>query len=214
MGVNWATGLMRWQPYVAPSGRAYPLNHLHPFRFAMLLPASAGVAAIDVDLEVGFSMHTFTRGRRTGDSMQSKYEDARECRTFDEEHHALSHRLPEIVKNLSARRCYQARNQNYLCLEDLSASGEPSDYRVFFVLRRSRKDTDAPRPCVRLIVQSAYATPKTSQGKETRIRFFVLMRRVMGVTASSKKRRPRTNAGPRSPNLLDIPRQVGTPKGG
>jgi hypothetical protein len=214
MGVNWAAGLMRWQPYVAPSGRAYPLNHLHPFRFTLLLPLSSDLGAIDVELEVGFSMHTFTRGRHAADSLDSIYIDARERRTFDHERHALSYRLPEIIRNLSARKCYLARNQNYLCVEVIRTAESLSDYRVFFVLKRLAKDAVSPRPRVRLNVQSAYETHRSGQGTERPIRFHVLMRRVLGMNPASRKRRPRTNAGPRSPNLLDIPRQVGTPKGG
>jgi hypothetical protein len=214
MGVNWATGLMRWRPYVASSGKAFPLNHLHPFRFALRLPAAPGSSEIDVDIEIGFSMHTFTRGRRAGDSSEATYADARECRVFDEERYALSYRLPEIVKNLWARKCYHARNQNYLSLDGISTAERPCDYRVFFVLRRLKRDGASPRPCVRLIVQSAYATHSSNQGKERPIRFRVLLHRVLGLDAGSKKRRPRTNAGPRSPDLLDIPLLVRTPEGG
>jgi hypothetical protein len=214
MGVNWATGLMRWQPYVSPSGKAYPVNHLHPFRIILFLPASSGSDDIELDLEVGFSMHTFTRGRCAADSSVSIYADARECRTFDEERYALSHRLPDLVRSLTSRKCYHARNQNYLSVDGISTPEVTSDYRVFFVLRRSRKDSASQRSCVRLIVQSAYATPPSSRGKERPIRFRVLLRRVLGLSAGSKKRRPRTNAGPRSPNLLDIPLLVRTPEGG
>lgn len=214
MGVNWATGLMRWQPYISPSGKAYPLNHLHPFRVTLPLPESSCSSDIEIDLEVGFSIHTFTRGRCATDSSASIYADARECRTFDEMRHELSHRLPELIKGLASRKCYHARNQNYLSVDELLAPEAASDYRVYFVVRRSKSDPASRRHCVRLIVQSAYATFHSRQGRERPIRFHVLLRRVLGLSTSSKKRRPRTNAGPRSPNLLDIPLQVRTPKGG
>lgn len=187
MGVNWAVGLMRWRPHVLPTGKAYPVSHLHPFRETLLLPTSSDEGGVDVDLEVGFSLHTFTRGRRPGDSPESIYADERECRTFDEERYALSHRLPEIVKTFPVRKCYHARNQNYLSIDDISASVVTSDYRVFFVLRRSTRDPASQRPCVRLIIQSAYPTDRSGQGKERPIRFTVLLRRALGLNTGSKK---------------------------
>jgi hypothetical protein len=214
VGVNWAAGLMRWKPYVAVSGKAYPLNHLHPFRFTFTLVTPPEAAGLPVDIEIGFSMHTFSRGRRADESSEEVYADARECRIFDEGRYVLSHRLPEIVRNLSSGKCYHARNQNYLSVVCLSGSNGACEYRIFFVLQRSKRDPASPRPCVRLIVQSAYPAPRTGRGKESPIRFPVLLRRILGLSTSLKKRRPRTSAGPRSPDLLDIPHQVRTPKGG
>jgi hypothetical protein len=214
VSVNWAAGLMRWMPYVAVSGKAYPLNHLHPFRFTLILITPPGSDGLPVDLEIGFSMHTFSRGRRADDSSEEVYSDPRECRIFDEERYVLSHRLPDIVRNLSSGKCYHARNQNYLSVVCISESNGACEYRIFFVLQRSKRAPASPRTCVRLIVQSAYPAPPTARGKESPIRFPVLLRRVLGFSTSLKKRRPRTNAGPRSPNLLDIPHQVRTPKGG
>jgi len=40
MGVNWAAGLVRWQPHKSKEGRAYPLHHLHPFRKPFTLKAT------------------------------------------------------------------------------------------------------------------------------------------------------------------------------
>lgn len=188
MGVNWATGLMRWQPYVEASGKARPLNHLHPFRVRITLPASATSGEIDLDLEVGFSMHTFTRGRCATDAVATIYTNARECRTFDDLRYTLSHRLPEVIKDLPSRKCYHARNDNYLSVADITLQEAPCDYRRFFVLRRwSGKHAGSERPCVRLIVQSAYATPKSRKGREKLIRFQVLLHRTLGLTKGSKK---------------------------
>jgi hypothetical protein len=214
MGVIWAIGLMRWQPYVSPSGKAHPLNHLHPFRTRVTLPTSSEWGEIDIDLDVGFAMHTFTRARCATDSLGVIYANARESRTFDDERYALSHRLPEIIKNLSARKCYHARNQNYLSVENLSLEGAVTDYRIFFVLRRwPGKDAVSQRPCIRLIVQSAYPTPHSGKGKEKLIRFRVLLHRALGLNAGSKKRRPRTNAGPRTPESLGYPTLGEDPEG-
>jgi hypothetical protein len=152
------------------------------------LPASSEWEEIDINLEVGFAMHTFTRARCTTDSVAVIYANDRESRTFDDERYALSHRLPEIIKNLSARKCYHARNQNYLSVEDLSLEGAVIDYRIFFVLRRwPGKDTVSQRPCIRLIVQSAYPTPHSGKGKEKLIRFRVLLHRALGMNAGQEK---------------------------
>lgn len=206
MGVNWATGLMTWRPYVSPSGTGHPLHHLHPFRFMLVLPAPAESEDIEVDVEVGFAMHTFTRARCATDSPGTSYADARECRTFDNERYELSHRLPEIISNLSSRKCYHARNQNYLSVEGLHTAGGSFDYRIFFVLRRwPTRSSASRRPCVRLIVQSAYPTVKSTKGKEKPIGFRVLLHRALGLSGASKKRKPRTNAGPRTPESLGYP---------
>jgi hypothetical protein len=206
MGVNWATGLMSWEPHVSPSGKVHLLRHLHPFRFTLVLSGSSGSDDIEIDVEVGFAMHTFTRSRCESDLLGSSYADTRERRTFDCERYLLSHRLPEIISSLSSRKCYHARNQNYLSVDDISIAQRSSDYRVFFVLRRwTSRQSEPRRPCVRLIVQSAYAAPKSSRGKEKPIGFRILLYRALGIVTRPKKRKPRTNAGPRTPESLGYP---------
>lgn len=76
MGVNWDQGMMRWKPHLDDSGEYHPLNHLHPFRFALSLPTG------DVTISVGFAMHCFTRACIDDDEASSLYTDDREERTF------------------------------------------------------------------------------------------------------------------------------------
>jgi hypothetical protein len=214
MGVNWATGLMSWKPHVSPSGRVHLFHHLHPFRFTLVLSGSSGSDDIEIDVEVGFAMHTFTRSRCESDVHGSSYTDKRERRTFDGERYLLSHRLPEIISSLSSRKCYHARNQNYLSVDDISSAQRSSEYRVFFVLRRwTSRHSEPRRPCVRLIVQSAYATPKSSRGKEKPISFRILLYRALGIVTGPKSGSPARMRGPVHRNLLVIPLLVRTPEG-
>lgn len=160
MGVNWAAGLMRWWPHADPvSGVAYPLHHLHPFRFALQLPESARYPALEVDMRVGFSMHTFTRKEiGTGDSAW-RYSDDRETRIFDLDRYALSKHLPEVVRTIERRKCYHAKDQNFLTLGQPDGLPAGHEYQVFFDLRRWRaKEAPGGPPVIQLIVQSAYAT--------------------------------------------------------
>lgn len=92
MGVNWNLGLMRWMPHINGEGEAFPLNHLHPFRYELNL--ERGV----VNISVGFAMHCFTRGCLPDDDITNFYKDDREVRTFCNERYSLSYQLPITKK--------------------------------------------------------------------------------------------------------------------
>jgi hypothetical protein len=109
MAVHWAAGLMRWQPHQGPDGVAYPLHHLHPIRFDLKLPAKGKYRALDVEIRVGFSMHTFTRKEVSGADPAWRYADDRETRIFDLDRYELSKCLPHVVRTLDRRKCFHPR---------------------------------------------------------------------------------------------------------
>lgn len=160
MAVHWAAGLMRWQPHQGPGGITYPLHHLHPLRFDLVLPAKGKYSALDVEIRVGFAMHTFTRNEDSGDDPTWRYADDRETRIFDLARYQLSKCLPVVVHTLDRRKCYHAKSRNFLTLGDPEELPEGYEYQVFFDLRR-RKDLEenGGRPIIELIVQSAFAAP-------------------------------------------------------
>ena len=160
MAVPWAAGMMRWRPHPGPDGVVYPLHHLHPLRYDLTLPAKGKYAALDVEIRVGFAMHTFTRDADPADDPAWRYADDREIRIFDAFRYRLSKCLPGVVRTLDRRKCYHAKSQNFLTLGEPDGLPAGQEYQVYFDLRRRRIDeVKGGRPIIQLIVQSAYAVP-------------------------------------------------------
>ncbi len=195
MGVNWTAGLMKWKPFIDPAGKAYSLCHLHPFRFSIKFESNERYKELEVDVHVGFAMHTFTRNGVAGDDEAWAYLDDRERRVFDLDRYELSKLLPEIVRALATRKCYQAKHQNFLTIELPSGSRDGGEYHVFFLLNNWREEgRKSGTRCVRLIVQSAYLVKKGVQvprgRREQPIGFRVLLNRALGLSDPQKKRGP------------------------
>jgi hypothetical protein len=136
MGVNWAAGLVRWQPHKDKEGRAYPLHHLHPFRKPFTLEGAGRHPERTLELYFGFSIHTFTRRVMAEDDPANDYSDDRETRTFDYGRYKLSFKLPRIAQELGSRTCYFARSVtglvNYVTLE----LDNNTRYAAFFNLKK------------------------------------------------------------------------------
>jgi len=149
MGVNWAHGLMRWQPHKSDAGESYGLSHVHPFRFDVALPEHQGKPARTVSIEVGFSMHVFTVDIKDAGADPEIYADHRERRAFDLGRYEWSKYLKEIIRGIEGRKCFFAKRESFLTLK---LDGVPAghEYRVFFTMRRKGAD------CVQMTVQSAY----------------------------------------------------------
>jgi hypothetical protein len=158
VSVHWAAGMMRWRPHQGPDGVAYPLHHLHPLRYDLTLPANAKYSALDVEIRIGFAMHTFTRETDDQDDPAWRYADDREARIFDTVRYQLSKCLPNVVRTLDRRKCYHAKTQNFLTLGEPDGLPAGQEYQVYFDLRRlASEEVKGGRPIIQLIVQSAYA---------------------------------------------------------
>jgi hypothetical protein len=161
MGVNWDGGLIRWMPHHDGRSNNYPLNHLHPFRLRVVMPADRGLPEIAVELHIGFSLHTFTRGCEPTDNRSDKYSDNRETRTFCPIRYELSKNLGAIARDLVERSCAFAKDDNYVTV----VFGEVR-YGVFFNLTRRK---DLGKNAVLVVIQSAYALdaekPEPGRGK-------------------------------------------------
>jgi hypothetical protein len=149
---SWARRLTRWWDH-EHQGVRHSLAHLHPFRFITALPQSDKYLPRTVEIRVGFSCHTFTRERASGDSGATPYlaRDT-EIRMFCPDRHALSKLLPDIVRSLPSRDCFYAKQQNYFVVELPNTLPPGEEYRVFFNVRK----VDVP-DAVLVFVQSAYA---------------------------------------------------------
>lgn len=195
MGVNWAAGLMKWQPFVDPHGNTYSLSHLHPFRFPVVFPGNAQYQELQVDVHVGFAMHTFTRTGVAGDDESYAYQDHREKRMFDLDRYAYSKLLPAIVRELVKHKCYHAKHQNFFTVELPAGAPAGAEYHVFFLVQGWQGETKKTgKPCVRLIIQSAYLVQVGGQvprgRREQSIGFRVLINRALGLSQPPKKRKP------------------------
>lgn len=184
MGVNWNVGLMRWQPHTDKANKKYPLNHLHPFRFDVTLPASPQQPEVAVSVSVAFGLHCFTKKIGPNDCPGDRYRDDREERTFCYERYELSRNLRQIVESLPQRPCGFAKDDNFVTIDVSDSAGANVRYGIFFNLKRWKKANDN---AVLLVVQSAYklhaGKPDPSKG---RIRLNVLL----GHTLRGTKPRP------------------------
>lgn len=181
MGVNWNEGLMRWKPHTDAMGKAYPLNHLHPFRYT--LAVNCGIEQADVEIRVAFAMHCFTRACADGDDESLLYRDARETRSFCPDRYVLSLHLPDIARTLADRRCRFAKADNYVTIDVPMTGGAAAQYGVFFNVMR--KDGNA----VLLTIQSAY---QLGAGKQVPGRGSIGFARLVELTLTGvKPRAPR-----------------------
>ena len=164
---------MRWRPATI-GGTVYDLAHLHPFTFDFVVPAKDGKPEQVYPLDITFSLHCFTRGIRVGEvyAPDLAYSDSRETRLFDFRRHRLSLRLPEIVHEIGARRCFHTAHGNFFTIEIIDESGEAVEYAVYFTVSRSTR-----RGRLTLYIQSAYVqdgVPRQKPSPRKPIRFSVI----------------------------------------
>lgn len=181
MGANWNEGMMRWAPFVDEEGQAFPLNHLHPFRYPLEI-ANGRV----VEIRVAFAMHCFTRGADTAGESSLLYKDDREVRSFCHDRYALSSGLPLIARELAARKCGFAKNENYVTVDVQTTQGAAGSYGVFFNVMRVKDDSGL---AVLLTIQSAY---RLDVGKQPPIKGSIKFTRLIELTLDGiKPRAPR-----------------------
>lgn len=142
---------MKWAPAVI-DGEIYDLSHLYPFSFSLVLAARGTQPAVTFEIDVTFSLHCFTDALKEDCLPQHHYADMKETRCFSHERYVLSQYLPNIIKTLDQRRCYEAKKNNYMTFEIKSLDNAPPiHYQVYFIVTKSRI---AGR--LTLYVQSAY----------------------------------------------------------
>lgn len=186
---------MKWKPFEDPHGITYSLAHLHPFRFAVTFAGNAKYPELEVDVHVGFAMHTFTRIGVAGDDESYAYDDDRERRMFDLDRYTHSKLLPAIVRELATRKCFHAKHQNFFTVELPAGAPAGAEYHVFFLVQGWQQETrKTGKPCVRLIIQSAFLVSADGQvprgRREQPIGFRVLINRALGLSQPPKKRKP------------------------
>lgn len=169
---------MKWKPFTY-QGRHYELAHVHPFEWEYVAQASSTRPERTYQIEVGFSMHTFTRGSVPEESIDPAllYRDSREERVFDFVRYEFSRQLPEIVQQLGERICYHTQHGTFFTIEIVNPQDVSQDYEVYFKLSRSSR-----KGWLKLYVQSAYVRDPehgTAQPKRRKIGFQVIAYNVM-----------------------------------
>jgi len=184
MGAHWGATDTLWEDFQHPDGQVRPLSHLHPLTFVVSLPAIKNRQSLDVSVTVGFALHTFTRDGVAGDDLRLVYPAYREDRLFDELRYRLSLSLPDIVRSLEGRKCFENPSQNYLTVELTDIDGVASEYRIFFLVQRWKEECRRTGlHCVRLIVQSAFPVnaeiPRPRASHRQPIGFRVILSRAL-----------------------------------
>ena len=175
---------MRWRPHVNKKGEHFPLNHLHPFRFEVVMAAKDGLPETTVCVHVGFGLHCFTKKIEPSDCAGDRYDDDREQRTFDIQRYALSKKLGDVVRTLQQRPCAFAKDENYVTVDVSRENGPTLRYGVFFNVKRWKEK--GPNS-VLVVIQSAYLLdPNKAEPGRGRIGFNVLLGHALRGTQPKK----------------------------
>jgi hypothetical protein len=163
-----------WKPFEF-HGVVYDLTHLHPKSAVYRQAASGDKPEREYRVEVIFSMHCFTRGKKDGERPDDAllYRDSRECRVFDFRRYQLSQHLPVIVEELYRRKCHHSGKGNFFVVEIVTEEGEKVEYDIFFAVSRAAK-----KGVVNLYVQSAYVRDAEHAGnrpKQKPVSLFVIL---------------------------------------
>lgn len=164
---------MQWPPF-RYGDKLYDLSHVYPFDWVYTAPATDKRPERSYHIAVQFSLHTFTRGFSTYETVDAAllYRDTREERIFDFVRYELSYQLPDIVRQLGERVCYHTDHGNFFTIELIGSDGITQDYEVYFKLSRSNRNG-----WLNLYVQSAYLRDTkhhSAQPKRRKIGFQVI----------------------------------------
>ncbi len=144
--------------------RVFDLRHLHDFMMTVTIPEKAGKPEQRYEVKVMFECHCFTRALPPeGCADEELYVNQRETRQFDPDRHALSVRLPDMIRNLGGRKCHHTNHGNFVVV-DIVEGDTHQKYAVFFDVKK------APRGRLLLMrILSAFPllpeTPDPTKGK-------------------------------------------------
>lgn len=170
---------MKWQLFTYQD-QEYDLSHVQPFDWEYKAPATDKRPERNYKLMVQFSLHTFTRGIKLGETVDAAiiYPDDKEKRAFDFLRYTLSCQLPAIIRSLGERTCYHTHHGTFFTIEAVTPDGVGSEYEVYFKLSRASRKGG----WLNLYVQSAYIRDTkhgTTQPKKRKIGFQVIAHNVL-----------------------------------
>jgi hypothetical protein len=111
-------------------------------------------------------MHCFTREPKPGETPDEVlfYDKSIECRVFDFYRWELSQHLPGILEGMMTRKCFHARQDNFVVVEIINQADKTRvQYEIYFKVSKSSK-----KGYLNLLVQSAYVRDKPEAGGKRR----------------------------------------------
>lgn len=132
-----------FSPYIYQS-KSYDLSHLNSFEYVFIQSATDKAPQRKYKVFVEFSNHCFTSGTGTDSNSDREYryrDSERNPRFFDFARYELSKNLPEIIKGLNTRICFQTKNvtRNFFTVEIYDNNGEPIEYEIYFSVYKTPK---------------------------------------------------------------------------
>lgn len=157
---------MKWLAF-QHNDTTYDLCHLHPFEMEVVQPAKDKKPEQRFRFVVKFSLHCFAAEIKNGDDPALAYSDNRETRTFCFDRYRLSHHLPDIIRDIGAKRCSHTGKGNFFIVELIDDEGNQVEYEIYF-------DVTKGKP-MELFIQSAYVRDDTTYRPKTKkISFYVI----------------------------------------
>lgn len=126
--------MIKWNDFNF-AGTQYCLRHLWPYAHTFTIPAKNKNPEKSYTVNVVFSLHCFTRGKKSDDSQLLFYSDNREVRTFCFERYNHSKLLPGIINQLDKGKVFHTNHATYLRLDNTG----PSNYEVYFTLTKAKQ---------------------------------------------------------------------------
>ncbi len=154
------------------------MGHLRAFDCTFTQEAKGSAPEREYAFVVEFSSHCFTRGpnKHRGETLNDvdralHYKDSRDTRIFCFQRYKLSHRLPDIAREITYKSCYHTGKGNFFVVELVNDNDEKQEYEVYFKVSRASKGK------LRLYIESAYIRDSqhgSSQPIRKKIKFFVI----------------------------------------
>jgi hypothetical protein len=121
--------------------------------------------------QVSFSLHCFSRKiLKNEQDLAYCYSDSRETRFFCHNRYELSKKLPEIIREISHKKCCHTGHGNFFIVEIITADGNRQDYEVYFAVTKGKNNR------LNLFIQSAYIRDDKHQQRKRKktIGFYII----------------------------------------
>ena len=161
---------MHWKSF-RHNNSEYSLEHLHPFQMEVIQESKQNKPQRKYPFNVSFSLHCFSRKKlENEEDLDLIYSDNRESRIFCYKRYELSKKLPNIIENISKKKCLHTGHDDFFIVEIITESGEKKNYEVYFSITKGQK-----KGALNLYIQSAYIRDKGNRRRNPKpIRFHII----------------------------------------
>jgi hypothetical protein len=142
---DWNAAVYADRVYTAPDGTAYDLSHTatqtHTFKYKYR--ENGKRKSGDIEIDVRFDPHCFTREKVPGDTAPTlvidQFNDGSTTeRVFDAQRYEDSQYLAKIIPHLSNKDCQESRSGKVLYFK--RKDGRGNDYGLYVILKLKRED--------------------------------------------------------------------------